>query len=86
MIPKTLDPNTFLSTFCLTSSALPVKVLELRCQKDFIHKEYTLPPVYLFNPIQDGPFWGLFPKTYHISFNDETWHSYTLPKKDPKNI
>ena len=22
------------------------------------------------------------PKIYH---NDETWHSYTLPKKDPKN-
>ena len=21
----------------------------------------------------------------HISYNDETWHSYTLPK-DPKNI
>ena len=20
-----------------------------------------------------------------ISYNDETWHSYTLPKKDPKN-
>ena len=22
----------------------------------------------------------------HISYNDDTWHSYTLPKKDPKNI
>ena len=22
----------------------------------------------------------------HISCNDETWHSYTLPKEDPKNI
>ena len=22
----------------------------------------------------------------HISYNDETWNSYTLPKKDPKNI
>ena len=22
----------------------------------------------------------------HISYNDETWHSYTLPKEDPKNI
>ena len=20
------------------------------------------------------------------SYNDETWHSYTLPKEDPKNI
>ena len=37
-------------------------------------------------------FWaahGLFapvPKICHISYNDEIWHSYTLPKKDPKNI
>ena len=22
----------------------------------------------------------------HISYNDETWHSYTLPKEGPKNI
>ena len=22
----------------------------------------------------------------HISYNDETWHRYTLPKKAPKNI
>ena len=22
----------------------------------------------------------------HISYINETWHSYTLPKKDPKNI
>ena len=22
----------------------------------------------------------------HISCNDETWYSYTLPKEDPKNI
>ena len=22
----------------------------------------------------------------HISYNDETWHSCTLPKEDPKNI
>ena len=21
-----------------------------------------------------------------ISYNDETWHSYTLPKEDPKTI
>ena len=21
----------------------------------------------------------------HISYIDETWHSYTLPKEDPKN-
>ena len=23
---------------------------------------------------------------WHISYNDETWHSYTLPKKDLKSI
>ena len=50
-----------------------------------------------FNPIQDGLFrgcsrmGGLFAsppplKLPHISYNDETWHSYTLPKKDPKNV
>ena len=22
----------------------------------------------------------------HKSYNDETWHSYTLPKEDPKNV
>ena len=22
----------------------------------------------------------------HISYNDEIWQSYTLPKEDPKNI
>ena len=22
----------------------------------------------------------------HISYNDETWYSYTLPKEGPKNI
>ena len=21
-----------------------------------------------------------------LSYNDETWHSYTLPKEDPENI
>ena len=27
------------------------------------------------------------PKIFsHISYNDETWHGYTLPKEDPKNI
>ena len=39
------------------------------------------------NPVQDGSFrdcsWmGLS----DISYNDETWHSYTLPKKDLKNV
>ena len=51
----------------------------------------------LINPIENGLFgaahgWGAkrpppFPKILsHISYNDETWHSYTLPKKDPKNM
>ena len=22
----------------------------------------------------------------HISYNDKTWYSYTLPKEDPENI
>ena len=22
----------------------------------------------------------------HIPYNDETWHSYILPKKDPKKV
>ena len=26
------------------------------------------------------------PKICHSSCKDETWHSYTLPKEDPKNI
>ena len=26
------------------------------------------------------------PKICHTSYNDETWHSYTLAKEDPKNI
>ena len=47
------------------------------------------------NPIQDGLFRGcsrmggrgaLCPPLSHISYNEETWHSYTLPKEDPKNI
>ena len=25
-----------------------------------------------------------FPKICHTSYNDETWHSCTLPKEDPK--
>ena len=26
------------------------------------------------------------PKICDISYNGETWHSYTLPREDPKNI
>ena len=28
---------------------------------------------------------GPLPKICHTSYNDETWHSYTLSKEDPKN-
>ena len=48
------------------------------------------------NPIQDGHFWGCsrmegtksspLKNLSHISYNYETWHSYTLPKGDPKDI
>ena len=45
----------------------------------------------LFNPIQDGHFRGCSrmgegKNLSHISYSDETWHSYTLPKEDPKSI
>ena len=46
------------------------------------------------NPIQDGLLWGCSPmegggtkmptipkNLSHISYNDETWHNYTLPKE-----
>ena len=39
------------------------------------------------NPVQDGHFWGcsrMGPFLGHISYNDETWHSYTLPREDQK--
>ena len=49
----------------------------------------------VLNPIQDGLFRGCsrmggkkvpHPKICHTSCNNETWHNYTLPKEDPKNI
>ena len=50
-----------------------------------------------FNPVQDGHFRGCslmgYPKKApppqnlsHISYNDETWHRYTLPKEDFKKV
>ena len=40
--------------------------------------------------VQKALFWmGIFGAAHggaHISYNDDTWHSYTLPKVDPKNI
>ena len=53
---------------------------------------YCFPYTYL-NPIQDGHFGGCswmqgekdhLPKICHTSFNNKTWHHYTLPKEDPK--
>ena len=40
------------------------------------------------NPIQDGSFRGYSREGGQkgISYNDETWHTYTLPKEDLKNI
>ena len=58
---------------------------------------YSLVQIYTFNPIQDGTFRSCSPmggkksplppeNLLRISYNDETWHSYTLPKEDPKII
>ena len=55
---------------------------------------------YDFDPIQDEPFRGcsqmggrskrppspLSLSLSHISYNDETWYGYTIPKEDRKNI
>ena len=30
--------------------------------------------------------WPSLPKMSQMSYNNETWHSYTLPKEEPKNI
>ena len=41
-----------------------------------------------FDTIQDGPFRGcsrIGGQLSHKSYIYETWHSYTLPKEDPKN-
>ena len=51
-----------------------------------MHKTRSLAPLTLFRM---GPFWavhGCGAFLSHISYNDETWHSYTLPKENPKNI
>ena len=36
--------------------------------------------------IDGGPKSNPVSKICHISYNDETWHSYTLPKEDLRNI
>ena len=49
--------------------------------------------MHFINPVQDGLFrgclrmgFGGFVGKSYISYNDETWHSCTLPKEDPKNM
>ena len=39
-----------------------------------------------FNPIQDGLFGGWAFCHPHLSYINETWHTYTLPKEDQKNV
>ena len=67
------------------------KILNLLVRYKFdILIEYIL----RVNPIQDGPFRccsrmggkAPLPKTLHISYNDEAWHSYTSPKEYPKSV
>ena len=43
---------------------------------------YFIPPLTLFRM---GFFGADFSNLSHISYIDETWHSYTLPKEDPQN-
>ena len=52
-------------------------------------------PLNSVNPIQSGPFRGCSwmrdrkapsIKSVTLSYNGETWHTYTIPKEDPKNI
>ena len=48
---------------------------------------FILNGIIMFNSIQDGHFWGCSRMVAgRKSYNDETWHSYTLPKKDPENV
>ena len=47
----------------------------------------TLFRVAVFGAAQGGEAKGPHPENLsHISYNNETWHNYTLPKEDPKNI
>ena len=56
---------------------------------DSLHKHWSF-PLTLFRVGFFGDAYGLGGGTKknlsHISYNDETWHSYTLAKGDPKNI
>ena len=71
--------------------------IRLKAGVSIVGSSDVLIDVLIVNTIQDGIFqgcsqigWGqkgLPPQNLqHISYNDQTWHSYTLPKEDPKNI
>ena len=53
-------------------------------------EEKSIALSFALNPIQEGLFRGCSrmgsKNLSHKSYNDETWHSYTLPKEDPKTI
>ena len=68
-----------------------IATAKLKSDSHLPQKSWKMFFISSLNPIQDGPFQGcsrMIPisKICHISYNDETWHSYTLSKKDPKNI
>ena len=65
----------------------------------FVINPFSTHHTICLNPNQDGLFrgcsrmWGRGGKKAlplqnlsHISYNGEAWHSYTLPKDDPKNV
>ena len=78
------------SDFCKDFSVLLYNVNDHRPSCSVIVCDFNV------NPIQDGHFWGCsrmertksspLKNLSHISYNYETWHSYTLPKGDPKDI
>ena len=53
--------------------------------ENFAWQLISISPV-LFDPIQDWEKDSPLENLSHMSWNDETWHSCTLPKEDPKNI
>ena len=76
----------FVRTNCKWLISANMKPLDQSCVYLFIRR--------LFNTIQDGSCRGCsrkegelkgpLPKICYISYNDETWHSHTLPKEDVK--
>ena len=70
------------------------KPLPLNAAQKFKTKKNSSSSELKIIPIQDGLFWGCssmrgqkYPSHWsllRISYKDETWHSYALPKGDPK--